>query len=234
LAEGLAQAHRELSPQHRVSRKNRTFGVAFAGIVRSPMTSVFQVFEVTHDYAIIVPLMTANLVSYFVSRKLSEETPYEGISRQDGIHLPTARSHAARTVRQVAQIMRPVEHVLNADMTVNDALTLTSASGLRSWPVLSDESLSGVTSSQSLQQLQAEGKGDLPLRRVTQSFSFPHLHRDHSLNLPLERMGAAGLDALPVVDRFNAHEMVGIVYLSDILAAYHLPMSSASASILIR
>jgi CIC family chloride channel protein len=31
-------------------------GAAFAGIVRTPMTSVIMIFEMTRDYAIIVPL----------------------------------------------------------------------------------------------------------------------------------------------------------------------------------
>src|SRR6185312_2885837 len=63
-------------------------GAAFAGIIRTPMTSVVLVFEVTRDYSIIVPLMIANLVSYFIAKKFQEETLYEGLARQDGIHLP--------------------------------------------------------------------------------------------------------------------------------------------------
>ncbi|MGB6886385.1 MAG: chloride channel protein, partial [Candidatus Acidiferrum sp.] len=42
-------------------------GAAFAGIVRAPMTSVVMIFEVTRDYAVIVPLMIANLISFFIS-----------------------------------------------------------------------------------------------------------------------------------------------------------------------
>src|SRR5213078_3715267 len=42
-------------------------GAAFAGIVRVPLTSAIMIFEITRDYSIIVPLMIANLVSYFVS-----------------------------------------------------------------------------------------------------------------------------------------------------------------------
>jgi CIC family chloride channel protein len=38
-------------------------GAVFAGIVRAPMTSVVMIFEMTQDYAVIVPLMIANLVA---------------------------------------------------------------------------------------------------------------------------------------------------------------------------
>ena len=39
-------------------------GASFAGIVRAPMTSVVMIFETTRDYAVIVPLMISNLVSF--------------------------------------------------------------------------------------------------------------------------------------------------------------------------
>ena len=35
-------------------------GAVFAGVVRTPMTSVLIIFEMTQDYAVIVPLMIAN------------------------------------------------------------------------------------------------------------------------------------------------------------------------------
>jgi CIC family chloride channel protein len=38
---------------------------AFAGIVRAPMTSMLMIFEITRYYAVIVPLMISNLVSFF-------------------------------------------------------------------------------------------------------------------------------------------------------------------------
>jgi CIC family chloride channel protein len=65
-------------------------GAAFAGIVRTPMTSVIMIFEVTRDYTIIVPLMIANMCSYVLSQKLQRLPIYEALSRQDGIYMPSA------------------------------------------------------------------------------------------------------------------------------------------------
>ena len=42
-------------------------GTAFAGIIRTPLTSVIMIFELTRDYSIIVPLMISNLISFFIS-----------------------------------------------------------------------------------------------------------------------------------------------------------------------
>ena len=71
-----------------------------------------------------------------------------------------------------------------------------------------------------------EGKGAMRLAEAVGSTSFPHLHSDQSLDLALERMGASGLRVLPVVSRFNTREMLGVVYLSDILNAYRVAIQS--------
>jgi CIC family chloride channel protein len=48
-------------------------GAVFAGIVRAPMTSVLMIFEMTQDYAVIVPLMIANLVSLSALERAARE-----------------------------------------------------------------------------------------------------------------------------------------------------------------
>ena len=67
-------------------------GTLFAGIVRAPMTSVLMIFETTHDYAVIVPLMISNMVSFFISSRLQQQPIYEALAIQDGIHLPGAET----------------------------------------------------------------------------------------------------------------------------------------------
>jgi chloride channel protein, CIC family len=80
-------------------------GAAFAGIVRTPMTSVIMIFEVTRDYTIIVPLMIANLCSYVLAKRLQRIPIYEALSRQDGIIMPSADHRPAPLT--VERAMRP-------------------------------------------------------------------------------------------------------------------------------
>jgi CIC family chloride channel protein len=83
-------------------------GAAFAGIVRTPMTSVIMIFEVTRDYTIIVPLMIANLCSYVLAQKLQRMPIYEALSYQDGITMPSP-AHMPEPLT-VEQAMRPFDH----------------------------------------------------------------------------------------------------------------------------
>lgn len=202
-------------------------GALFAGVIRAPMTSVVLVFEITRDYAIIVPLMIANLISYFISRKVMPQSLYEGLTRQEGIHLPDASERGRQSSRRVFQIMRPADEPLPSSMTIAEALA--ACSGASAWPVVDSGGLRGVISAPQLHNLLADAKGALTLGSILDEQPFPHLHRDHPLDLALEIMGDSGVDLLPVVSRFNTRELLGIVRLEDILAAYRIALPSGPA-----
>src|SRR5579859_1530087 len=195
-------------------------GTAFAGIVRTPMTSVIMIFEITRDYSIIVPLMISNLVSFFISSRLQPQPIYEVLAYQDGIHLPTAESRSSASHRRVIQAMRPANDVLKADMTIREALEKAEVSGLRAWPVIGERGLIGMVTLAVLKKAAADGLSNAKIMDWIEHREFPHLHSDQSLTVALERMGAAGLDTLPVVSRANVNKLEGVVALQDVLKFY--------------
>ena len=194
-------------------------GTAFAGIVRAPMTSVVMIFEITRDYAVIVPLMISYLVSYFISSRLQRQPIYDVLARQDGIHLPSAETRQ-QGQRQVIHAMRTATQLLAAQMTVEEALEKTQSSEFRSWPVTDERGVVGMVSRTSLQHALAEGAATKRLTELVDSSHFPHVHLDHSLHFALDRMGASQLDVLPVVSRADVHKLDGIVTLHDVLDTY--------------
>jgi len=195
-------------------------GTVFAGIVRAPMTSVVMIFEITRDYAVIVPLMISNLVSLFIATRLQKQPIYEALARQDGIHLPTAETRQQEGHRQVILAMRPVKEILSADMTAQEALEKIRSSESTAWPVSDDRGLIGVLSFGKLQQAATSGPATERLKELMDGGDFPHLHADHPLSLALERMGAFQVNALPVVSRADIHKLEGIVTIKDVLALY--------------
>ncbi len=193
-------------------------GTAFAGIVRAPMTSVVMIFETTRDYAVIVPLMISNLISFFISSRLQSDPIYEVLAQQDGIHLPSGEW---REQRQVALAMRPATEVLNPDMSVQEAVDKARAGEFRAWLIGDTRRVLGVIDLEGLMKAAADGGAEGPLRNLLDSkHDFPHLHVDHSLNLALERMGATHTDLLPVVSRADIHDLLGVVTLRDIMGLY--------------
>jgi len=195
-------------------------GTAFAGIVRAPMTSVLMIFETTHDYEVIVPLMISNLVSFFISSRLQREPIYDALAVQDGLHLPTAEMRHGHDQRQVLLAMRPATETLPEQMTVHEAFSQVHASEFRAWPVINQRGVIGVISSATLERVFEEGGAGSLLRELLDANDFPHVHADQPLDLALERMGEAGLELLPVVSRTNIHKLEGIVTLRDVLDSY--------------
>jgi CIC family chloride channel protein len=215
-------------------------GAAFAGIVRVPLTSVIMVFEITRDYSIIVPLMIANLISYFLSSRLQHEPIYEALQHQDGVHLPSG-ARAREDLVTVALAMKPAAHSLPAHLTVAQALAGIEAEQ-KLWPVADERGVRGMVTLEQLQAAASESLREQPFSEQTLSdiisdpgasedlneARFPHLHPDHSLDSAMRRIIRSGLPALPVVSRTNVRELRGVIAVQDILDAYALANPAAT------
>ncbi|HLH38966.1 MAG TPA: chloride channel protein [Bryobacteraceae bacterium] len=193
-------------------------GACFAGIVRTPMTSVIMIFEMTRDYAIIVPLMIANMIAFIISQKLQEEPIYEALALQEGVFLPTGESRDELAGVRIAQIMRTGPEPFPLDLDLSAAIHRLEEMGRNAWPVGDTRHLSGIVALRDLHEAKA------PRSRLEQvvprESAFPYVHPDHPLSLALERMGSAAVDTLPVVSRADIRQFYGVVTLPDILAAY--------------
>jgi CIC family chloride channel protein len=200
-------------------------GAVFAGIVRAPMTSVLMIFEMTQDYAVIVPLMIANLVSLFISSRLQRQPIYDALAVQDGIHLPKAEPRQRHRERQVIRVMRTATELLSSELTAREALERIRSSEFRTCLVTDREGLVGVINLSMLAREVAEGSDRQKLGELVGELVFPHVHPDQGLDLALERMGASQLDILPVVSRADVHKLEGIVTLRDVLGAYGVSLS---------
>jgi CIC family chloride channel protein len=194
-------------------------GAVFAGVVRAPMTSVLMIFEMTQDYAVIVPLMIANLVSLFIASRLQHEPIYEALAVQDGIHLPTAETRQRYGQRQVATVTQAADQLLPAEIAVQEALQKARSSPMRTWLVIDLRGVIGVINLSWLEKQSAENENK-KLSELLNPQVFPHVHLDQGLDLALERMGANQIEILPVVNRADVHKLEGIVTLRDVLQAY--------------
>jgi chloride channel protein, CIC family len=205
-------------------------GTAFAGVVRAPMTSVLMIFETTRDYAVIVPLMISNLISYFIASKFQKKAIYEVLAEQDGVHLPTAETRIQEGQRQVYQAMHPATEILSQERTVNEALEKVKASAFNAWPINDDSGLVGLITREKLLQTASSGGGDRRLVELLPPGSFPHVHADHSLTAALDRMGAAQIDLLPVVSRADLRKLEGVITLQDVLRVYGIGEKNGGGS----
>ena len=204
-------------------------GTAFAGIIRTPLTSVIMIFEVTRDYTIIVPLMISNLIAFYISQKLQKEPIYEALARQDGLHLPRSSSRTHGAVPLVSSAAREVPQSLTPEMKISDAAERVKDSALESWPVADELGLIGMVRTRHIAHALDQGKLEMTIERLMQiarrsesdkSVDMPHVHNDQPLSRALARMRENGHNVLPVVSRANVRIMLGIVTFADILKEF--------------
>ncbi len=197
-------------------------GTAFAGIIRTPMTSVLMIFELTRDYSIIVPLMISNLLSFWLARRLIRTPIYEQLASQDGVHLPRAPGERTGHELTVRDAMHPVHLLLDPDTEVAEAALypdrhmLVGRDGLL-WGIVSSEELFQAPGHARVRELITPLPEEAP---SPPSSILPHMHPDHPLDYALHRFGATGLTLLPVTDRMQSRLLLGELTLQDLLDAY--------------
>lgn len=197
-------------------------GTFFAGLFRTPMTSIFMVFEVSASYVIILPVMIANTISFLISRQIQHDSLFHIVGHQDGLDLPSVEEQRETLPLSVEDAMKSgSERVVPSTMRVDDALETLNKRGLRRalisvyakgwfWAEIED-----------LEEAIAAGKGErnllraLPLRNVVRLY--PDLSLDSALRL------LATYPVIPVVSRANSNQLLGSLTLSDVHEAYGLP-----------
>ena len=203
-------------------------GAAFAGIIRTPLTSVIMIFEITRDYTIIVPLMIANLIAYFISSRLQEEPIYEALLHQDGIHLPGGARTREEQPITVGHVFRREGEVLSPDERIGPVGASLNLAR-RAWPVVDAEGLRGMVTAEQLDAAMAAHRENdtlgslLPEAAPTEDLTaeeFPHVHPDQSVEVALRRLAESHLPVLPVVSRTNIRDLRGTITVDDILEGY--------------
>lgn len=189
-------------------------GTLFAGILRAPMTSVFMMLEVSGNYSIIVPVIISNTIAYLISRSFQKTPLFDMLSRQDGLDLPSLEEERELVILRVEDAMKsPPVRALHADESISSALPVAKSSPSETLLVNLGGGRWGAVPRDSL--LAADVGGlvrNLALQRL------PLLHADQTLESALRLMRDASL--LPVVHRADLQQLVGVISMEDILAAY--------------
>jgi CIC family chloride channel protein len=137
-------------------------GAFFAGAIRAPITSILIIFEMTGDYAIILPLMICNVISYTVAVRLQPVPIYDALLRQDGVPMPEHDTRRDLRAVAVEQAMRaasgsafPGAAVLFPDQSLDLALLVLGRHSLREAQVVSRSDPHQVLGALSLEDIAA-------------------------------------------------------------------------------
>src|SRR5664280_1692273 len=199
-------------------------GAVFAGAARAPITAVIIMFELTGEYTIILPLMTAIVLATAVSRLLSHDTIYTLKLRRRGVDLDEPPHSPAMSTVTAGEVMDPAEDTLPQRTTLLDAAELVSRSPHGLVAVLDEQGgYRGVVTARAVADALADGEHDnTPVASIVELPQTVLLGR---LDETLDALDAART-AIPVLDREHAN-VVGWLTHQRVLSALHrLPTST--------
>jgi CIC family chloride channel protein len=196
-------------------------GALVAGATNAPITGILIVFEMTNDYAIVLPLMLTTVICHHIARRLEPDSLYSGWLRRRGERIEHGTDRTLLTGLRVRDAYERAPQVFRADAPLHTLIRHLDAGEQTTFPVVDgDRRLLGVITMTELGQLvhdPPEASARLVARDVTGPTETVTL--SDSLLEATRRLGVRGASALPVVEP-HGQQLIGIISRSHILAAY--------------
>ena len=172
-----------------------------AGTAHAPVTAILLAFELTQDYAVILPVLVASAVSTLVARRLYRDSIYTEKLSARGIDLDRRDDVILRGVR-VDDVMQPDPPNVRVDTPLEVVLTrfLDSELGVV-FVVDADGRLVGQVSIHDVKASLGEGEtlGGLAVASDISEYA-PTTRSDASVADALDKLAREGRDVLGVVD----------------------------------
>ncbi|MEU6849438.1 chloride channel protein [Actinacidiphila alni] len=195
-------------------------GAVFAGAARAPITAVIIMFELTGEYSIILPLMTAIVLATGISRALSHDTVYTLKLRRRGIDIDEQPGSALLAALTVDAVMEPVPAALDGTMPLARAAGALARSPHGVLPVTAaDGTYLGTATARTAAETLADGAHDTTAVGTIAQLPRP-LATGTDLSTALDALVTAEGAGLPVLD--PGHDrLVGWITHQAVLSAMH-------------
>jgi len=193
-------------------------GAVFAAAARAPITAVLIIFELTGDYAIILPLMLAVVVATGLSMLVTGDTIYTLKLRRRGVDLAARPSSGPMQVMTVREAMRPIPRSVPRELPLARLAELLSSGDEQALPVVDGAGrLVGVVSVDDLEPALTDTGG--PDTAGDLARPVPELRADSALETAARLLGDSEEAGLPVLGP-EGRGVVGWVTHRDVLRAY--------------
>ncbi|MBX3082676.1 MAG: chloride channel protein [Anaerolineae bacterium] len=200
-----------------------------AGVVRSPITAIMLVFELTNDYRLILPIMLATAVSVFAAEHIHRLGIYmDGLQRK-GVFLTPGRDIDLMQGVLVEDAMLKPAPSISASASLGDLRDALRKQHINSLCVIGEQNeLMGIVTLSDLQRAyKPDGDreltvGDICTREVIT------VYPDDVLWTAIRQMSLHDIGRLPVVKR-NSREVIGFIGRHGIMRAYNIAINRKMA-----
>jgi len=200
-------------------------GAVIAGTTHATITAILLIFEITNDYAIVLPAMLAVATATVLSSKLHRSSIYTVTLERMGIRLNRGVEENVMGSLRVGHVMREPRRTIPYSMHFSRLMDVIETSVDTTFPVLSPEGrVVGMLSYQDIRTVLSQGRDpEMDSLIVAGDIATPEpvvVTRNQSLNDAMRLFGVRDLSMLPVVDSDGEMRLLGVLYRRDVLNAY--------------
>jgi chloride channel protein, CIC family len=196
-------------------------GAVVAAATAAPLTGILLVFEMTNDYAIVLPLMLTTVIAYLIARRIEPDSLYSGWLRRRGENLEHGTDRDVLAGLRVLDAFDPAPQLVDEAEPVEKLIAHLGRGAYVDLPVVdAGGRLVGIITLADLGRIAGEHR-DLAshLKAVDIASPVESVAPDDSLLEAIRRMGVRGAPSIPVVDP-RTGRLLGLVSRAHILALY--------------
>jgi CIC family chloride channel protein len=197
-------------------------GGFLGSVLRAPLTPIVMIFELTHNYGLILPLMTTCILSSFVASRIQPDSVFHRALKQRGIiHEPQQAEQEVMKRGRVGELMRRGEGTIPENTTLEALRPYLDGSDalLR---IVVDESGRplGTIDARFVAErlLRGDCAGTTNVGECCRRTNLHLLRAEDSLAGALWAFASAGSEILPVVD--GSQQLIATLHRSDIFSRY--------------
>ncbi len=200
----------------------------FSAAARAPITAIIILFEMTRDYAIMLPLMLAVVVSTLIARRLNRESIYTEKLVHRGIKVSSQEEIDLLEKVRVDEVMTTDFPTLPLDMPLNEAVQVFRRSKHHGFPVVDKKNrLKGMITLSDIEAVLEDNMDELTIADVATT-SLITAYPDETLHDVVHRLGTSEVGRIPVIDRKSPSVLLGCLRRYDIVKAYAKAVSKLS------
>lgn len=196
-------------------------GAIFAATMHAPLTPIVIIFELTHDYSIILPLMLGCIMSVFVARRVYPLSYFKEQLRLRGVMLGHEAEVEVMKRGHVNELMQPPTGVLPPTADLETIRKATLDADLRATFIVDETgAVIGFINGNQLarRMLNGEIHAASTAAELMGTAGLPFLYPGDTLAGAMLASARSGMEFLPVVD--DERRLLGVIRRGDLLAHY--------------
>ena len=192
----------------------------FSSAARAPITAIIILFEMTRDYAIILPLMLAVVIGTLIAYRLSRDSIYTLKLRRRGISLHPQEEIDLLEKVNVEEVMTHNFPTVAPEMTLAQIADRFAKSKHHGFPVVDKQgNLKGIVTLADVEAKLSSKNLELTVADIATT-QLITAYPDETLHDVVHRLGSNEVGRIPVVDRKAPSHLIGVLRRYDIVKAY--------------